>query len=74
MLGGDSQGNAQHHTSLGACNCVFSRQGAQDVKVDIWANNLMIESMKGGELIPREGHISCQVSLHPDYTLQPWAL
>lgn len=74
MLRGASQGHAQHHTALGACNCVFSGHGAQDVKVDIWANSLILESVKGGELIPREGHISGQLSLHPDYPRQPWAL
>lgn len=40
----------------------------------MWVNTLVLESGKGGDLISREGHISGQSSLHPDYPEQPWTL
>lgn len=74
MLRGASQGNTQHHALLGACNCVLSRHGVQDMNAGVWAHSLILESIKGEELIPREGYISGQPSVLPDYPPQPWAL
>lgn len=74
MLRGASQGNTEHHTLLGACNCALPRHEVQNMKVRVWANSLISESMKGEKLIPSEGSISGQPSLHRDYPPQPWAL